>query len=173
MDEIKNIGAFAEQLNKRQSKEFFEEGGLGKNAVKKQCNGDTEKIIIGDNTYRGLQTCGPGLDNRLQRHNQYANKHQRKTGVGKVNFTGAGKAVFQYVACQLHACKKLETPAKKGVKHYKGEVAEKAVEVYMPKNEHHGNGKERDNYRLDIKLMIFFGDEENNRRRKVKALFHG
>ena len=156
MDKVKDIGAFAKQLDKGQRQEAFEEGIFGEQTVIKKGHTDTKHVVIGKNTYRGFQAGRPGFDDGLQGHYQHANKYHDECRVGKIELNLAFEAFFQDNFGQLHAYKKLEAAAKEGVQQHKSEVAEETVKIDMAEDQYHANSEQRNHHRLDIKFVVFF-----------------
>jgi hypothetical protein len=72
----------------------------------------------------------------------------------------------------LYPHKKLEASAEIGIQHHKGKIAKETVPVYIAEDEYHQNAKAGDSQYLQVKLIVFFGDEEYNRRRKIEAFLN-
>ena len=117
MDKIKYVRTFTKQFDKRQGKKSFEQSVLGQYPVKEKCHRYTKYVVVDDDADRGFKPCRPWFYNGLQGHNKYADKYQQEAAIGKVELIGAGKTLFEYIPCQLHAHEELETTAKKGVQH--------------------------------------------------------
>ncbi len=82
------------------------------------------------------------------------------------------KPFFMTIPGQLHTHKKLEAPAKKGEKHYKGKIAKEAMPINIPEYQYHQNGEGGDDHRLYVKFVISFCDQEDDRGRKIKTFLH-
>ena len=137
MNKVENIGAFAQQLDKRSCKELFKERSFGEDAIKKKGYGNAEKVIVGDDANRAFQAGSPAFGNWLQGHDKNTNKYQCKARIGKVDFIGAREAIFKNNPCKLYAYKKFKAPAKKGEQHHERKIAKEPMPINISEYQYH------------------------------------